>query len=270
MTRVALVQVASPDHESQPDRIERVEALLRSYADVDMFALPELWSPGYFAFEEYAERAETLSGPTVHMAQRVARDLGAAIHLGSIIERDATGKLFNTAVLVGATGEITQTYRKVHVFGYESLEAQLLTPGAQLEVVESPAGRLASTTCYDLRFPGLWQELSDRGAEAVAVPAAWPAPRRRHWQVLTQARAIEHQLFVCAVGACGAQRGVELSGASRIVDPWGEVLVECSYTDEEVAVCDIDPSLVGRVRAEFPVLRDRLGAEEYRRLSSGR
>ena len=264
MTRIALVQVASPETESQADRIARVEAMLREQQGVDFFVLPELWSAGYFSFDGYEALAEPLDGPTVQMGRRVARELGAYVHLGSIVERDETGKLYNTAVLIGPDGRIAQTYRKIHVFGYKSLEAQMLTPGTTLSVVETPLGELASTTCYDLRFPGLWQQLSDRDATAVVVPAAWPAARREHWRLLSQARAVEHQVWILAVNSCGTQHGVELGGHSRIVDPSGRILVECG-NDEQVAVVDIEPSLVDEIRAKFPVLHDRL--EDYSGIS---
>ncbi|MGK0714951.1 nitrilase-related carbon-nitrogen hydrolase [Leucobacter sp. W1153] len=265
MTRVALVQVASPDSESQSERIDRVETLLRAHGDssVELFVLPELWSAGYFAFAHYDDLAEALDGPTVSMGQRVAKDLGAWIHLGSFVERGAAGSLHNTAVLISPTGEIAHTYRKIHVFGYQSLEAELLTPGDALGVSSSPLGPLASTTCYDLRFPGLWLELGARGAESVAVPAAWPAARREHWRLLTQARAVEHQLWVLAVNACGSQGEIELGGCSRVVDPWGTVVAECSPSDEEVLIVDLDPGLVAQVRAEFPVIGDRLSPGAY-------
>lgn len=268
MTRILLAQVASPDDESQSERIARVErSLLEQGRGTDLIVLPELWSAGYFSFDAYADRAETLEGPTVEMGRRIARATGSAVHLGSVVERDAEGRLFNTAVLLDRTGRVAQTYRKIHVFGYQSLESELLTPGDRLSVVDSPIGALASTTCYDLRFPGLWQEISSRGAEAVVVPAAWPAARREHWQLLTRARAVEHQVFVVAVNACGVQRSVELGGSSRVVDPWGRVVVECSETEEEVAVVDLDPALVAEVRAEFPVIGDRLPSEAYPGLS---
>lgn len=269
--RIALAQVSSPDSETPAERIERVEHLLRQHEGIDLFVLPELWSAGYFAFDRYGERAETLDGPTVAMGRRVARDLGSAVHLGSVVERGSDGALHNTAVLIDAEGRIAQTYRKIHVFGYQSLESQLLKPGASLSVVPGPLGATASTTCYDLRFPGLWQELSTRGAEAVVVPAAWPAARREHWRLLTQARAVEHQVWVLACNACGTQGegdgAVPLGGFSRIVDPSGRVVAECG-DGEEVLVAEVDAGRVAEVRAEFPVIADRLSTEQYTALSA--
>lgn len=265
MTTVAMVQIASPDDESKEERIARVEGLLRSHADdgIELFVLPELWSAACFAFDHFEARAETIEGPTVSMCQRIARDLGAWVHLGSFLERAVDGELHNTAVLIDDAGEIVQVYRKVHVFGYKSREAELVTGGTSLTVVPSPLGPLASTVCYDLRFPGLWLEVGARGAHAAVAPAAWPAARREHFKLFAQARAVEHQIWMVAVNACGMQTGVEMGGSSRIVDPLGRVVAECSATDEEVVVADIDPELVTRARADFPVMADRLDPDAY-------
>ncbi|BCW43389.1 carbon-nitrogen family hydrolase [Arthrobacter sp. StoSoilB5] len=257
--KVALVQVASPDSETREERIDRVEAILRGINGAELIVLPELWSAGYFHFDEYQALAETLSGPTVSMCSRVAADLGVYLHVGSVIEAGADGQLSNTSILLGPDGQVLHTYRKIHVFGYKSKEASLLTAGSSLPVVELPFGATAGITCYDLRFPGLWMELSTRGAEIVIVPAAWPAARREHWRLLTTARALEHQIFVIACNAAGSQEGVELGGHSRVVDPAGNVLAEAG-AGESVLMVDIDPDQVKAVRTEFPVIGDRLAA----------
>lgn len=257
--KLALVQLGSPDAESQSDRIDRVERLLHGLTDVDLVVLPELWSAGYFHFAEYDDLAETLDGPTISMCARAAQKLNAYVHIGSIVEKDEDGQLHNTSILLNSDGAIIHSYRKVHVFGYQSLEASLLTAGKGLPVAQTPHGAVAGTTCYDLRFPGLWMELSNRGVEIVIVPAAWPEARKEHWRLLTAARAVEHQIFIIACNATGVQEGVQLGGHSRVVDPSGVVLAECK-DKEEVLYVDIDPTEVARVRKEFPVIADRLSA----------
>jgi predicted amidohydrolase len=262
--KVALVQMASPDHESRDDRIKRVEDILRNIEGADLIVLPELWSAGYFHFDQYDALAESLDGPTLSMCSQVAADLGVYLHAGSIIERDQDGTLKNTSILLDPSGEIVHKYSKIHVFGYKSLEASLLTPGTTLPVTEASFGKTAGVTCYDLRFPGLWSELSTRGAEVLIVPAAWPAARREHWRLLTSARAVEHQMFIIATNAVGEQEGVVLGGHSRVVDPAGVILAECG-DDEQVLLVDIDPEQVSKARKEFPVIGDRL--PEYSNLS---
>jgi predicted amidohydrolase len=219
--------------------------------------LPELWAPGYFAFDAYPQRAEPLAGPTTGLARSWARDLGCHVHLGSLLERAADGRLHNTAVLLDAAGTVVHTYRKIHVFGYRSREAELLVPGSRLDVAPTAWGGLAATTCYDLRFPELWRALVDAGAELVVTPAAWPAARLSHWRLFTSARAVEEQLVVIACNAVGEQAGGgTLAGHSRVVDPWGAVLAEAG-DEEGVTMAEVDQGVVGRVRAEFPVLADR-------------
>lgn len=254
---IALVQLSSPDNETQTHRIERAEELLREQRGADLVVLPELWSAGYFHFDQYPALSETTDGPTTAMCAAVAKDLGAYVHIGSIVERTEGGALRNTSVLVDPQGNVSHQYSKLHVFGYKSLEADLLTPGTSLPVADTPFGQMAGTTCYDLRFPGLWSELSVRGAEIVVVPAAWPAARREHWKLLTSARAVEHQVFVLACNAAGIQEGVELGGTSRVVDPAGRLVAEAG-TGEEVLRASIDPGLVQTTRREFPVIADRL------------
>jgi predicted amidohydrolase len=260
---IALVQLSSPDNETQDQRIDRAEALLREQRGADLIVLPELWSAGYFHFNQYPELSETVNGPTMTMCAAVAKDLGAYVHVGSIVERvDGTVSggspaFRNTSVLVDPHGNLAHRYSKLHVFGYKSLEADLLTPGTSLPVAATPFGQMAGTTCYDLRFPGLWSELSVRGAEIVIVPAAWPAARREHWRLLTSARAVEHQVFVLACNAAGVQEGVTLGGTSRVVDPSGRLVAEAG-TGEEVLRASINPGLVQATRIEFPVIADRL------------
>jgi predicted amidohydrolase len=256
--RTALVQIASPTEESPAARRDRVRGLLDGLpADVDLVVLPELWAVGFQHFDDYAAQAETTDGPTVRLCAEFARARSAWVQAGSIVEQRPDGTLRNTTVLLDPAGEVALTTSKVHVFGYASREVELLSPGDRVSSAATPHGRVGSTTCYDLRFPGLWNELVDAGAELVLVPAAWPAVRLAHWRLLTAARALDTQTYVIACNSCGRQNGVELGGHSRVVDPWGEVVAEAGDT-EEVLVVDIDPARVAATRAEFPVLADRL------------
>ncbi len=254
--KIAMVQVASPDAEPIAARRERVGAMVAKARGADLITLPELWGPGYFAFGNYARDAESLDGATVAAGCSWARALRAWLHLGSIIEGAANGRVHNTAVLIDPHGAVVHLYRKVHVFGIGSLEARLLSAGDSVSVVPALLGQTGATTCYDLRFPELWRTLVDAGAEAVIVPAAWPAARLDHWCLLTSARAVEQQITVVATNATGEHGGVTVAGHSRVVGPWGEVLAEAGV-EEGITWAEVDPAETGEVRARFPVLDDR-------------
>jgi predicted amidohydrolase len=247
-----VVQLSYGDDESLDARVERVAGLVRAQQGADLVVLPELWPQGGFAYDSWEAAAQPLDGPIVTELRAAARDLGATVHMGSIVERDETGRMFNTSVLIGADGELLTTYRKIHLFGFGAGEPKLMTAGDRVVVRDN----LGLATCYDLRFPEQFRLLLDAGAQVVLLPAAWPAKRVAHWRLLAQARAVENQSFVVACNTAGTHAGVPMGGGSIVVDPWGTVLAEAG-TDEEVLAVDLDLELVARTRSSFPILADR-------------
>ncbi len=258
--RVHLVQLGYGDDETVSERVDRVTALVREQEGADLVVLPELWAPGGFAYREWASRAEAVDGPTVGAVAEAARSIGAAVHAGSVIERDADGLMWNTSVLLDRSGDVLATYRKVHRFGFGSGEPVLLQPGEHLVTapleVDGGTTTVGLATCYDLRFPEMFRRLLDAGAEVVLVPAAWPARRVSHWTLLGRARAIENQQVIVAVNTVGTHAGHEMGGHSQVVGPMGEVLGEAG-TDQQVMVVDVVLEVVAQARKAFPVLDDR-------------
>jgi len=242
--------------ESRVSRVARVSKMLWNLSGTDLVILPEMWSAGFFAFDRYAEEAEPLDGDTAGAIREAAAATGAYIHGGSFVERAGDGRLHNTSILVSPEGEIVHVYRKVHLFGYRSREAELLTPGSSVETYRAAFGVAAMTTCYDLRFPESYRIFLDKGAEFVLVPAAWPASRVEHWRLLTRARAIENEAVVVGCNVAGIQDGVAMGGHSIVVDPWGEVIAEAG-AEEELITVNIDPRVVSEARAEYPWISDR-------------
>lgn len=229
---------------------------VRANADADLVVLPELWPNGGFTYELWESTAQPLDGPLVTEFRALAARLQIHLHLGSFIERRDDGGLSNTSVLIAPDGEVLATYRKIHLFGFADGEPKFLTAGEDVAVVSTALGRIGLATCYDLRFPELFRALLDEGAEVVLIPAAWPASRVAHWNVLAQARAIENQFVVVAVNATGEQGGKTMGGRSIIVDERGGVLAEAD-AGAAVVAASIDLTDVRQWREVFPVIPDR-------------
>ncbi|MET8665048.1 carbon-nitrogen family hydrolase [Streptomyces tendae] len=263
--RASLIQIAVNEDETVEARRLRAAALVREQAGADLVVLPELWTTGAFAFEEFEAAAEPLRGPTHEAMAKAASDAGVWLHAGSIPERGPDGRLYNTSLVFSPSGDPAASYRKIHRFGFDKGEAVLM--GAGREPVTVPLAdtiTLGVATCYDLRFPELFRALVDAGAEILVVPAGWPERRRSHWTLLARARAVENQAFVLACGTAGTHAGVPQAGHSIVVDPWGEVLAEAG-PDEEVLTVEFDPAKVAQTREQFPALKDRvLGLEPPR------
>jgi len=263
--RASLIQIAVDEGESVASRRRRVASLVREQTGSDLVVLPELWTTGAFAFEEFGNEAEEFEGPTYELMAKTASETGVWLHAGSIPERTPDGGLYNTSLFFSPSGELAASYRKIHRFGFDKGEAVLMGRGEKLVTVELPGTTVGLATCYDLRFPELFRGLVDAGAETLVLPAGWPERRRAHWTLLAQARAVENQAFVLACGTAGTHAGVPQAGHSIVVDPWGEVLAEAG-AGEEVLTVEFDPSKVPATREQFPALKDRvLGLETPRR-----
>ncbi|MFE4856180.1 carbon-nitrogen family hydrolase [Streptomyces sp. NPDC056670] len=263
--RASLIQIDVNPDESINSRRRRVGSLIREQRGSDLVVLPELWTVGAFAYERFADEAESLAGApagtpvgaTVREMSDAARETGVWLHAGSVPERGADGTLYNTSLVFSPDGELVRSYRKIHRFGFDRGEAVLMGAGSQLVTVPLPELTLGLATCYDLRFPELFRGLVDAGAHAFVVPAGWPERRRAHWTLLARARAVENQAYVLACGTAGTHAGVEQAGHSIVVDPWGEVLAEAG-AGEEVLTVSLDPARVAETREVFPALKDRV------------
>lgn len=257
MVKVRLVQIESNSSEPVAERVAHEIARLPEHAAAaDLVVLPELWHIGAFNLSAVSGAAESVDGPLVSALAGVARSTATWIHGGSIAISDGSGKARNVAFLFGPDGEIRATYGKRHLFGFADGERTVMSAGDDFIVTDTPLGRTGLATCYDLRFPEMYRELVDRGAQSFLMCSGWPTPRISHWDVLTQARAIENQAFVIACNGRGTAGGVTLGGRSVVVSPKGDVIAQASATDEYVDA-EIDVALIDEWRAAFPVLDDR-------------
>ena len=194
-----------------------------------------------------------------------AAKAGMWVHLGSIALRGDGDKLVNRGFVIDAAGAICARYDKIHLFdvdlptGESWRESALYEAGHGAVVVAgTPLGTLGLTICYDLRFPALFERLSEAGAEVIAVPAAFTVPTgKAHWSVLLRARAIEAEVFVVAAAQAGRHEdGRDTYGHSLVADPWGEVLVEMDGAPG-LAFAELDLDRIAEVRRRIPVLAHR-------------
>jgi deaminated glutathione amidase len=261
--RVAAIQMSStPDKEENK---EAAEALVREAASAgaDLVALPELWSC-HGLDEVYRQNAEPVPGPTTNFLGDLARELGIYLLGGSILEGDpGAQRLSNTSTFFDPSGAMTAVYRKIHLFDVkvsdrEYLESANISPGSEIVTAKAGPATLGLSVCYDVRFPELYRLLALRGAEILAVPAAFTLQTGKdHWELLLRARAVENQAFVIAPAQWGRKAdGRRTYGRSMIVDPWGTVLATCPDRDG-YALATLDLDYLDRFRTEFPALANR-------------
>lgn len=202
--------------------------------------------------------------PVLAAVRAAAAEHRLWVQLGSLAIRRPDGKLANRSFVIGPDGGVRARYDKLDLFdvalasGERWQESAAYAPGDEAVVVDTPAGPLGLSICYDMRFPDLYRALSDAGAELLAVPSAFTRPTgAAHWHVLLRARAVEAAAFVIAAAQTGVHAdGRETYGHSLVVDPWGTVLLDMGDAPG-LGFAELDRAILHDVRERLPVLRHR-------------
>jgi predicted amidohydrolase len=253
--RIASIQLKVIE-ESKDKSLEHASRMVRQCQGADLILLPELWNIGFMSFDRYREEAETQEGPTLTLLRFLARELCCYLHTGSFVEKRGD-RFYNSSFLLNPNGEVLGSYQKIHLFTYQSKEAEILTPGTSITVISTALGNFGLATCYDLRFPEFFRKMIDRGAEFFLISSAWPTPRLEHWLLLNRTRALENLSYLISSNCVGINRGTLFAGHSLVVDPMGEIVA--GSNDEECVVWgEVNRDIVLRARAEFPALGDRV------------
>lgn len=208
--------------------------------------------------------AEDIVLATVRSAAKAA---GIWVHLGSLAIRDPDNpdaKWINRSYLVSPEGQIAAHYDKIHLFDVDlgpdesQRESAAYSGGHDAVVAAIPDATLGLSICYDLRFPGLYEALTNAGANILSVPAAFTVPTgRAHWEILLRARAIEAGAFVVAAAQCGRhQDGRSTYGHSLVVDPWGHILLDMGERNG-LGYCELDMAKVQETRSRIPAVANR-------------
>lgn len=267
MTRVAAIQMNSgADVDANLELVDRL--LGEAAADAcELAVLPENLALMPQRGRDKAQHAEQPGdGPIQNFLCDAARRHGIWVVAGSIpLASPEEGRVYGACPVINSDGEILTTYRKIHLFDVDLPDSQQsyresnsMVAGDEPVTVDTPAGRLGVTICYDLRFPELYRRLVDDGASLFSVPAAFTdVTGRAHWHTLLRARAIENLAYVVAAGQYGRHPdNRETFGHSMIVDPWGQVLAELPRGNGHVAA-NIDLDKQSKLRNEFPALSNR-------------
>ncbi len=199
--------------------------------------------------------------PGLAQLRDLAGELGCWLLIGSLVIRLSDERLANRSFLIDPAGQVAARYDKIHMFdvavadGQSYRESKAYQPGTAAVLADLPWGRLGLTVCYDLRFPQLYRDLAQAGADFLTVPSAFTRlTGRAHWHVLLRARAIETGAFVLAPAQCGeTSQGRQTYGHSLIVAPWGEVLAEAGE-EPGMVLAEIDPARVAEARRMIPAL----------------
>ena len=205
--------------------------------------------------------AQPLDGPWASGVRDIAERHDVLVVAGMFTPSD-DGRVRNTLLVTGLG--VDEHYDKIHLFdAFGFAESETVEPGDRSVTAEVDGVGIGVATCYDLRFPQLFQRLARSGASVILVPASWGSGpgKRDQWELLVRARALDSTTWIAACGQAdpssvgvttkpGVPTGI---GYSAVVSPMGEIRAQ-AQDRPELLVVDVDTEEVTEARGKVPVL----------------
>ncbi|MCS6870835.1 MAG: nitrilase-related carbon-nitrogen hydrolase [Anaerolineae bacterium] len=189
---------------------------------VDLIVFPELAISGYELGMQFTELAQRVPGAAVNLLAQRAADAGVYLAFGMPTKEKVESILYNSAVLIGPSGDLLGVYHKVHMRGEERMAFR---EGFKLPVFDTgEIGKIGMMIGLDLAFPEVARAMTLDGAELVCCLANWEQQYIDEWRVYARARAYENAIFLAAANRIGEDVTLRFGGESMIVDPRGKVL----------------------------------------------
>ncbi|MDH7481078.1 MAG: carbon-nitrogen hydrolase family protein [Armatimonadota bacterium] len=237
---VAAVQYATEMYDKTHNTDKAIHLLDKAAHLADLVLLPEISFTGYWLGKDMKRFAEPVPGPLTTIVSQIAVTRNAWICFG-LAEREGD-KIYNTAVLIGADGNIVGKHRKVHLFQAD-LEAGF-SPGNELSVFETSLGRIGILVCYDAFHIESIRVLDLKGAQIVLMPSVGlSAPDEiedtmRSWEIVLTANSKFGRCYVVWANKIGKDNNLICIGNSMILDPNGNIIAR-GGTEEEIVRAQI-------------------------------
>jgi len=294
--RIAAVQFEHRDGDKNYN-LKRIRALSRDAvaAGAEVVSFHEC-SISAYSYLQSASRDQLLAvaepvpdGPSCQALRQIAVDCGVPI-LAGLVERDGD-ELFNTYVCMTGSGLVAR-FRKLHAFLNPHLSS-----GNEYCVFDLLGCRCGILICYDNNLVENVRITALMGAEVVfmphvtgCLPSAMPGrglvepslwenreqdpdalkseldgPKGRGWLMRwLPARAYENGIYAVFTNPIGLDDGQVRNGHAMVLDPFGEVIAECSRLGDDVAIglCTAEKIALSSgqryLKARRPDMYDRL------------
>ena len=243
------VTVASVQFDGLPGHVDanlgRMVQLIEDAAArrAALVAFPEVAVSDYFG-TDFASLASPVPGEQFAVLARAAARCGVFVAAG-LIEESPRG-LHNTVVLIDPDGALAGTCRKTHLsLGHYdptiSREVDVLVPGEDLPVFDTPFAKVGVMICKDGDYPEVPRILAVRGAEIILWLTNRPGVKR--------GSAAYHAASNCAaVVVANRAQGHARGGHSAIFDWKGNMVAEAG-AGESIIRAELDLVAMRRSRA---------------------
>ena len=237
---------------------------------VKLVVLPEYFMQGVttpgkgeHGIESFMKKAITIPGPEMDELGKKAQEYGIYIAGGGVIEKldEFPDRWFNTAFIIGPSGDVVLKYHKWHIPAsiglgtspHDIFDEYKEKLGASIEtlfpVIDTEIGKLGTMTCHDGCTPEVSRALGYNGCEVICHPVALQEVEGvsdpwDFWKFTRKTRAHDNMCYLL-----GSNWGTVnydyypkafCPGHSFAIDYTGMVLREAPYPAEQVLAVPID------------------------------
>lgn len=231
--------------------------------EAELIVFPESITTGFdpaMSPEELYEMVDTIPGELTEPVAKAAKKHGVHVVLPTYERGEEEGIVYNSAALIGPTGEVIGVYRKTHPFPTERIAGGgWCKAGDKAEVYETELGNIGIIICYDGDFPELSRVLAVKGAEVIVRPSAL-LRSFDIWETTNKARAYDNHVYMIGVNAVGPDANDNYNfGHSMIVSPIAQNLAQARGVEEIISVeLDNDPIKNVSFGTKSPMIFDHL------------
>lgn len=239
---------------------QHIQKVKELFPNAQIILFPEISLAGFIVDEGNKDVAISLDGPEVGRIKALAKKYDVALICG-MVEANPNGKPYNTQFVISKDGELLAHYHKNHLFT-EGAEPDMYTPGSELVTFGFDGWKCGLSTCFDIRFPRLFEAYRHAGVECTFAGFNWVEGRNKPaiMEHLVLARAHENQFFFAAVDRSGSDPNTSFYGTAIIATPYAENIAkhEGIYSYAEINKQDIETlaktlPLQGSFKPEYSV-----------------
>jgi len=228
------------------DYVRRIKT---EYPKTELIVFPELALTGYECDKQEMEQlAEPFEGSeSILEMGKCAKEFGTHLIFG-FPERGEQDEIYNSAVLIDDSGTPLGAYQKIQLVEEEK---EIFTGGNTLPVFDTSIGKIAIMICWDAAFPEIARLLALKGADMIAMPAAWEVPNHKDWDLVNKARAFDNVIYILSCNQVGKERTLDFFGRGRIVSPLGDYLTNAVDNEECIIAGTIDLATMKDLREGY-------------------
>lgn len=217
----------------------------------DIIVLPEMFNSGFG--NNSSKNAEYINGKSHKWMQNMAI-ISNSLIIGSLPIKE-NSKIYNQLLAVSPNNQTNQ-YNKRHLFTYGG-ENNEYTSGNSSGLFSYKSIVIKPIICYDLRFPVWCRNTPQNTYDLLICVANWPASRKKAWDTLIKARAIENQCYVIASNRIGTDaHALIYEGGSDIIDFKGDSILAAEEPNNIILTATINLPSLREFRTKFPFIND--------------